>query len=162
MNCRSFCFIKKSTRHRYKMANIQPAHEKLNSYDDVKMGTERSFGLVFALFCLLVAMTQWWTDNGKFLQWFVASSIFALAGMFMPRLLRPFNLVWFKFGILLHRIISPVIMGLMFFLVFTPIGVFMRLLGKNPLQLEFDTKADTYWISRTPPGPPPESFPNQF
>jgi hypothetical protein len=63
---------------------------------------------------------------------------------------------------LLHRIVSPLILGVMFFAVFTPIGLWMRLIGKRPLDLACDDKADSYWIERRPPGPPPGSFDRQF
>lgn len=144
------------------MAATESAHEDLSRQDEVKMGSERSFGLVFAAFCLIVFSFQFWAGTGRHWYWLAASAVFVLAAVFVPRVLRPLNLVWFKFGMLLHHVISPVILGLMFFIAFTPIGLLMRLVGKRPLSLEFDREADSYWISRTPPGPPPESFPNQF
>ena len=67
-----------------------------------------------------------------------------------------------KFGLLLAAIISPVMLGLVFYLCITPIGFLMRLFGKDPLRLRLEPEADTYWIRREPPGPPPESLKNQF
>ena len=88
--------------------------------------------------------------------------MFAGLAVFLPRVLRPLNLLWFKFGLLLHHIITPVVLGLMFYTVFTPIGLWMRLAGKRPLHLRFDPAARTYWMPRDPPGPAAESFKNQF
>lgn len=138
------------------------AHENLDRQDDVQVGSERNFGLVFCAFCAIVAAFQVWAGTGKNWYWFSAAAVFALLAFFLPLALRPLNLIWFKFGILLHHVISPIILGLMFFLVFTPIGLFMRIAGKRPLNLEFDRKATSYWIARNPPGPSADSFPNQF
>jgi len=87
---------------------------------------------------------------------------FALVALLAPRLLRPLNQAWFRFGMLLHRVVSPLVMGLLFFVTVTPIGLLMRLTGKDPLRLRFDPAADSYWIDREPPGPPPDSMRNQF
>lgn len=94
--------------------------------------------------------------------WFGAACSFVLAALLAPRILHPLNLLWFKFGMLLHHVVTPIVLGLMYFVVFTPMGLWMRLVRKRPLNLRFDPRADTYWISRKPPGPPPGSFNNQF
>jgi len=130
--------------------------------EDVKIGSDRSFGFVFAIFFLIVASVQFWTGHHSFWPWLFASGAFLLITLIVPRLLHPLNFVWFKFGILLHLIISPVILGLMFFVVFTPMSIVMRLLKKRPLNLQFDAQAKSYWIQRKPPGPLPETFKNQF
>jgi len=72
------------------------------------------------------------------------------------------NKLWFHFGLLLHKIVSPLVMGLLFFVTVTPIGLLMRTLGKTPLKLEFDKDADSYWILRDPPGPAPDTMKRQF
>ena len=79
-----------------------------------------------------------------------------------PQMLAPLNRLWFRFGLLLHKIVSPVVLAIMFFLVFTPTGMIMRALGKDPLRLRLDKNATSYWIERTPPGPSPESLGDQF
>lgn len=137
-------------------------HETFVRPDEVKVGSERSFGLVFAGVFAIIAGFQWW-GGARWLWWFVAlSALFAMFALAAPRVLRPLNILWFKFGLLLHGIISPAVLGLMFFTVFTPIGWCMRLMGKRPLNLPFDRAAPSYWIERKPPGPPSESFKNQF
>ena len=82
--------------------------------------------------------------------------------MLAPKLLAPFNRLWARFGLLLHRITSPLVLGIMFFAVITPMGWIMRALGKDLLRLKIDPAATSYWIARTPPGPTPESLKDQF
>ena len=89
-------------------------------------------------------------------------TVFLVAALFFPPLLQPLNRLWTKFGLLLHKVVSPVVLGIMFFLVITPIGLLMRSLGKNPLQLRFDDDARSYWVHRRPPGPAPDSLKDQF
>jgi hypothetical protein len=92
----------------------------------------------------------------------------ALAGLFLatallvPASLRPLNWIWFKFGLLLHKIVSPVVMGLLFFVTVTPIALLLRAGRKDMLRLKRDAKCDSYWIVRQPPGPAPETMKDQF
>jgi hypothetical protein len=79
-----------------------------------------------------------------------------------PALLAPINRLWTRFGLLLHHIVNPIVMGLMFYLAITPIGVLMRLLGKDPLKRRFDPAAATYWIQRQPGDPKSQTMINQF
>lgn len=144
------------------MAKKLATHEDLSRHDDVKVGSDRSFGMVFAAFCAVVAGIQLWIGSGRLWLWLAAAGVFVIPALLAPRLLHPLNVLWFKFGILLHHIVTPIVLGLMFFVVFTPTGFWMRLTGKRPLNLHFDPEAGTYWITRTPPGPPPGSFHDQF
>jgi hypothetical protein len=91
----------------------------------------------------------------------IAAGFLAVA-LVRPSLLSPLNRLWFMFGLLLHKIVTPVIMGLIFFLTVTPTGLIMRLSGRDPLRLRRDPEAKTYWIEREPPGPDPETMRNQF
>ena len=77
-------------------------------------------------------------------------------------MLAPLNRAWLYVGLLLQRVVSPVVLGILFFLTVTPIGLLMRLTGKNPLRLGFDREAQSYWIDRQPPGPAPDTMPRQF
>lgn len=138
------------------------SHENLVRHDDVQPGSERNFGFVFAGFCAVVAAFMLWNGRPAFWGWLGAAALFAGLAVLLPRVLRPLNLLWFWFGLLLHHIVTPVVLGLMFYMVFTPIGLWMRLVGKRPLHLRFDPAARTYWMLREPPGPPAESFKNQF
>lgn len=144
------------------MKSKQLAHDSLARPDDVKLGSDRSFGIVFAVFCAIVAAIQLWTSHHFSWPWVAASFAFMAAALLTPGLLHPLNILWFKFGMLLHYIITPVVLGLMFFAVFTPIGWWMRIVRKRPLNLRFDPDAKSYWVERKPPGPPSESFKNQF
>jgi len=83
-------------------------------------------------------------------------AVLAALALVAPRALKPLNILWFRFGLLLHAIITPVVLGLMFFTVITPLGWLMRAFGKRPLSLGFDRTATSYWIHRTPPGPAPD------
>lgn len=91
------------------------------------------------------------------------AAIFLTVSFIAPRLLRPLNRLWMRFGALLHRIVSPVVLGVIFFVVVTPVALVMRLKGRDALRRRFDPDASTYWIARDPPGPDPRtSFPRQF
>ena len=79
-----------------------------------------------------------------------------------PMVLRPLNKLWFKFGLLLHAIINPIVLGAMFFVAVTPMALVMRLAGKKLLNMDYEPAAKSYWIERKPPGPPPESVRRQF
>lgn len=137
-------------------------HENIGAAHDVKMGSERAFGLVFAGFFALIAGLAWWNGGSLLFYWLGASAIFLVLALVAPRILAPLNLLWFKFGLLLNAVISPIVMGALFFLTITPIGWLMRLFGARPLSLKFDPAAESYWIKRDPPGPPPASLKNQF
>lgn len=138
-------------------------HELIPHHIQNPLGSSnRSFGLVFASFFLIVGILPLLHED-PFREWSLALAlIFLLLALFAPRLLGPLNQLWTKFGILLHSIISPIALGLLFFGVIMPIGLLMRLLAKDPLRLRFDKSATTYWVIRNPPGPIAESLKNQF
>jgi hypothetical protein len=126
------------------------------------MGSERSFGLVFAAVFLIVGL---WprVSGGEVRVWALGvATAFVVLALAMPRMLRPLNIVWFKFGMVLHHVVTPVVMGLLFFLAVTPVGVLMRATGKDPMRLKRDSAVASYWIARTPPGPAPDSLKTQF
>ena len=118
--------------------------------DDIKVGSNRSFGIVFFVVFLLVSLYPLINgDNVRF--WSLAiSGIFLILGILNSNLLTPLNKIWFKFGILLGRIISPIVMGIIFFLVVTPIAFIMRLLGKDLLNLKYNDN-QSYWIEKSGP-----------
>ena len=118
--------------------------------DDVKISSNRSFGIVFFIVFLLIALYPL-TYNGEIRVWSVIISlIFLVLGLINSKILAPLNKYWFKFGIFLGKIISPVIMGIIFFLVVTPIGYIMRILGKDLLNLKYN-KNKSYWIEKNGP-----------
>jgi hypothetical protein len=116
----------------------------------IKIGSNKSFGLVFFIFFLIVSFYP--LLNGQDVRkWsLVFSIIFLVLGLMNSIILNPLNKLWFNFGIFLGKIMSPVIMGIIFFLVVTPIGLLMRLFKKDILNLKFNNKA-TYWIEKNGP-----------
>ena len=118
------------------------------SKSEIKISSNRSLGLVFFVVFLIVAL--WPLKNAEDIRlWsLVLSIIFFILGIFNSKLLTPLNKLWFKFGIFLGAIISPIIMGIVYFLVVTPTGVFMRLLGKDLLKTRKVKNTSTYWIKR--------------
>ncbi len=151
---------------RINLPNTPSFHEKLTKSDDVRIGSERAFGLVFAAVFLIVAILPLITQadqGGAIRVWALAiAAVFAVVALAMPKFLKPFNLLWFRFGLLLHKIVSPLIMGLLFFVTIMPIGLLMRAFGKVPLGLDFDKNAESYWVHRSPPAPAPDSMKRQF
>ena len=118
--------------------------------DDIKLSSNRSFGIVFFVFFLLIALYPL-TYGGEIRAWSVIISLIFLAlGLLNSKILAPLNKLWSKFGIFLGKIISPLIMGIIFFLVVTPIGLIMRLLGKDVLNLKYN-KNNSYWIEKDGP-----------
>ena len=118
--------------------------------DDIKIGSNRSFGIVFFLVFLLIATYPLINGSELRLWSLVISIIFLFLGLINSKILNPLNKLWFKFGIFLGKIISPLIMGIIFFLVVTPIGFLMRLLNKDLLNLKFNNNS-SYWIEKTEP-----------
>ena len=117
---------------------------------DVKIGSNRSFGIVFFVVFLLIASYPL-SYGGDIRIWsLIISLLFLILGLINSKLLTPLNKLWFKFGIFLGRIISPIIMGIIFFLVVTPIGFLMRVLRKDVLNLKYN-KDKSYWIKKSGP-----------
>jgi hypothetical protein len=138
------------------------AHERLDREESVQGSSNRSLGIVFAAVFTVVALAPLFS-TGKWRPWaLIVAALFAVAALAFPSVLAPLNRVWLKLGLLLHRIVSPIVLGIMFFLVITPMGLLMRALGKDPLRLRLDAAVGSYWIPRTPPGPPAESLKDQF
>lgn len=138
------------------------SHEDLNRKQDVERSSDRSFGVVFAVVFLVIAGWPLLHDAGP--RWWAAgaAAAFALVAALKPVLLARLNRWWTGFGILLGKVVGPIALGLLFYGVLVPIGVMMRVAGKDPLRLKRDASATTYWIRREPPGPPPDSMTNQF
>ncbi len=102
--------------------------------------------------------------RGHSVRWWAlgVSLLFLCSALAAPRVLHPLNLLWAKLAVLLHHIVSPAAMALVFFLAFTPMGFLLRAFGKDLLRLRRSPHADSYWIPRDPPGPPPETMIHQF
>tara|TARA_B100001057_G_scaffold227849_1_gene228138 strand:- start:387 stop:770 length:384 start_codon:yes stop_codon:yes gene_type:complete len=118
--------------------------------DDVRISSNRSFGIVFFVVFLLIALYPL-IYSGEIRLWsIIVSFTFLVLGLLNSKILTPLNKIWFKFGIFLGKLISPVIMGIIFFLVVTPIGLIMRMLGKDLLNLKYN-KNQSYWIEKSGP-----------
>jgi predicted membrane metal-binding protein len=128
----------------------------------VEIGSNRKFGLAFGVLFGLVGLwplvhrdaPRWWALP-------IAAALLALAWV-APHWLAPLNRGWFKLGLALNRIVSPIVMGALFFGAVTPLAWFLRLKGKDLLSLKRAPEVETYWIVREPPGPAPGSMMKQF
>lgn len=138
------------------------AHEDLNRAEHIEGSSDRSFGFVFAVVFIVIA--AWPLLSGGGLRWWsmAIAGALALIAVAVPAVLAVPNRLWMKFGLLLGKIVSPIALGILFYGVISPIGVMMRLFGQDPLRLKRDAQAQSYWIAREPPGPPPQSMTNQF
>ena len=117
----------------------------------LKIGSNKSFGIVFFIVFLLISIYPLINNESIRLWSLIISLIFLILGILNSKILSPLNKLWFKFGIFLGKIISPIIMGIIFFLVVTPIGFIMRLLGKDLLNLKYNNIHKSYWIEKTGP-----------
>ncbi len=137
-------------------------HEPVQSYRTAAASSNRAFGFAFACVFLIFAVWPWLRHGQPPRLWALsASAAFLALALFAEEFLAPLNRLWFKFGLKLHSIVSPVIMGLLFFGAVTPMGVLMRALGNDILRLR-PNHGGTYWIERDPPGPADGSMKNQF
>jgi len=117
---------------------------------DIKISSNRSFGIVFFVVFLLIALYPL-INSEEVRTWSIISSlIFLILGLINSKILSPLNKIWFKFGIYLGKIISPIIMGIIFFLVVTPTGLIMRLLKKDLINLKYNQN-ESYWIEKKDP-----------
>ncbi len=124
--------------------------------------SDRSFGIVFAVFFAFLGLAPLW-KHAPLRPWSLAlSGLFLAVGLLRPTLLHPLNQAWIKLGLLLGRIVNPIVMGLLFFIVVAPTALIFRMLGKDPLRLKLNSSASSYWIERRPPGPAPQTMSNQF
>ena len=146
-----------------KVRNMQiQTHERLTRDDPIAGSSNRAFGVVFTVVFAAVGLfplikgapPRYWSLG--------VAALLLIVALVKADVLAPLNKVWFKFGLLLHRIVSPMVLALLFYAVVVPTGLIMRALGKDLLHLRYDRDAESYWIHRDPPGPNPESLKNQF
>lgn len=137
------------------------AHEPLTK-EVIQPGSDRNFGFVFVTVFTIVSLWPLW-HGGPLRVWPLAVAfVLAILAVAAPSRLHPLNVLWTRFGLLLNRIVSPVVLGVLFFLVITPTGLILKLLGKDLLRLKWDASASSYWLERDPPGPEPKTMSDQF
>ena len=126
--------------------------------EEIKTSSNKSFGIVFFIFFLIISIYPLIYGEDLRLWSLILSIVFLILGLLNSKILTPLNSLWFKFGLLLGKIVSPIIMLIIFFFVVTPIGLFMRLIGKDLLRLKFN-KNKSYWIEKSEPN---SKMKNQF
>jgi hypothetical protein len=143
------------------MATTQ-LHEDFSREEHVKGSSDKGFGQVFAGFFVLMSGLSWWRGHTAWHWALPVAGVFLVLAYAYPKALSPLNRLWMKLGLIIYKVMNPLILGLLFFVTIMPIGLVMRAFGKDFLRLRLDRNAPTYWIHRQPPGPPPESMRNQF
>ena len=120
----------------------------MNLNNNTKISSNRSFGILF--FIVFFTISLWpLISRGDIIYWaLIASLIFLVLGVLNSKLLTPLNKLWIKFGIFLGAIVSPIVMGIIYFIILTPIGALMRFLGKDLLKINKSKSLTTYWINR--------------
>ena len=137
-------------------------HENIAREDHATPGSDRAFAMVMAVVLALLGGMNWWHD-GHLWPWLGGgAALFVAFGLYVPAALKPLNRLWFKFGLLLHRVVNPVVMGVVFYGAVVPTGLFMRAFGKDPLRLKTEPDRPSYWIERQPPGPESQTMKDQF
>ena len=140
----------------------QSTHEVFSRDEEIVAGSDRSFGLVMAAALAAVTLLNGW-HAGRLWPWTGGMAALLLAAALLrPSVLHPLNLIWLKFGLLLHKVVNPVVMALLFYGTVLPTGLVMRLKGRDLLRLKREPDAVSYWIVRDPPGPSPETMRDQF
>jgi hypothetical protein len=139
-------------------------HEDFARAEEVKGSTDRSFGLTVGGILLLVAAVRAYLHGLGWLQ--PALGVIGLAlivlGLLAPHALSGLNRAWTRLGLILFRVVNPLVLGLVYFVVVVPLGLMMRTSRRDPLNLKFDPGAASYWVVREPRGPAPETMINQF
>ena len=145
------------------MAKSAPdLHEDLSRGYTAKQGSPRGFGIVFAVVFAIIGLWPLMDGEGTRVWALVLGAVFLALALMRPSLLSPLNRLWLGLGAILHRVVNPLVMGLMFFAVITPTALILKLVGKDLLHRRFSPGAQSYRIPRQPPGPEPQSMRNQF
>ena len=146
-------------------------HEDYARDETIEGGSDRGFGLTVGGILLAIALVrlglQWWRAGEVAPGWVElvlggVGIVLLVVGLLAPATLGPLNRAWTKLGLLLFKIVNPIVLGLIFLVTIIPIGLALRAFGKDPLRLRFDRDDQSYWIPREPPGPLPESMEQQF
>ena len=138
-------------------------HENLTKYTIIQESSNKSFGIVFFVFFAIVALYFLYISKFLLSIIFLSISLFFLVIAFLyPSILTPLKKLWLRFGLILHLITNPIIMALIFYVVFLPIGLILKILKKDPLNRKFDPEVNSYWINRDKDQDNKTSLKNQF
>ena len=137
-------------------------HEDLSRQDEVVGSSDRAFGLTLAVACLLLGTIRLILGHNFAAWWLGAGLVLLGLALFWTAPLKPLNRLWLRLGLVLYRVVNPIVMLLLFVTTIIPIGALLRLFGKDPLRLRRDPTTPSYWLPREPPGPDPKSMINQF
>ena len=127
-------------------------------FSSIKVGSNRSFGVVFVVVFALIGLFPLVREEAPRIWALLVSAAFLLPTIVYPQALSPLNKLWFRFGMLLGRIINPLVMFIMYALVMVPVGLVLKLMRKDLLRMKLDARSPTYWNQRAPPGPTAESL----
>ncbi len=127
-----------------------------------KNASSRSFGVLFAAVFLTIGALNYWTQGKTYIYWGAVAAALIVISLLMPRLLAPLKRIWVKLGDFLNVVVSPVVLSLTYVFAIIPVGVLIRLVGKDLLSLKHDPSTASYWIKRDLGGPTPKSLKDQF
>jgi hypothetical protein len=144
------------------MARSANLHEDLAREDDIVGSSDRAFGLTLAAVFAVIGVVRLVLSHSYAGWWLGAAAVMLAFALAWPAALAPLNRLWLRLGLVLYKVVNPLVMGLVFFTTVMLIGLLMRALGKDPLRLRRDPAAGSYWITREPPGPEPDTMKNQF
>jgi hypothetical protein len=137
-------------------------HEDLSRDGEIRRSSDRVFGLILAAFFLVITLGPLWHRHNPRLWALAPAAAFLGLSLLRPSMLAPLNKLWMRLGLLLQKIVNPIVMGALFYGTVTPFAIIMRLLKKDPLQLKWQSDSKSYWITRTPRSPAPQSMKDQF
>ena len=142
--------------------HLAQTHETIASFRKVEVGSNRKFGLTIGALLVAASFAPLLHHRAPHYWLLIVAAAFLLAGALFPATLTAANRAWFKLGLALNKIVSPLVMGLLFYGAVVPVGWFLRKTGEDILALKLDPKAATYWIRRDPPGPGEGMLSKQF
>lgn len=139
-------------------------HEDYHRAEEIEGSSDRGFGLTVGGILLLIALVRAWFHGLGWVQYGLGGIglLLVVLGLVLPHSLSLLNRGWTRLGLIMFKVVNPIVLGLIYGLTMVPIGLLMRLTGRDPLHLAIDRAAPSYWVMREPPGPAPETMINQF